>query len=477
MLEYKPTIGLEIHIRLDTKTKMFCPCKNDPDENQPNVNVCPICLAHPGTLPTINEEAVRKVVLFGLALGGKIAKKTNFDRKSYFYPDLSKGFQISQYDDPLVSGGELKEIRITRIHLEEDAGRLVHTEGGFVEEGMSKSSLVDYNRAGTPLAELVTEPDLVSAKQVVEFARELQLISRYLGISDADMEKGEMRIEANVSLNMGTRVELKNINSFRVVSQAIGYEIVRQKKLLERGEKVIQETRGWNAKNQKTWSQRSKEEAHDYRYFPEPDLPPLDLSEWDLENMKAELPELPEAKRNRFAKEFELKMEDVEPLINSKREAEYFEEIISELRTFNKKADVKSAYNYFTGELRGLMNDRGAKFEDLKISPEEFAHFVHMTSSGELSSRLAKNMLALMFETGKDPETIKEEGGFEIISGENELEKVVREVVNENEKAVLDYKKGKEEAVKFLVGQVMAKSKGQADPKKAVGVFKKVLGE
>jgi len=328
MPEYKPTIGLEIHIRLDTKTKMFCPCKNDPDENQPNVNICPICLAHPGTLPTINEEAVRKVVLFGLALGGKIAKKTNFDRKSYFYPDLPKGFQISQYDNPLVSGGELKEIRITRIHLEEDAGRLVHTEGDFVEEGMSKSSLVDYNRAGTPLAELVTEPDLGSAKQVVGFARELQLISRYLGISDADMEKGEMRIEANVSLNMGTRVELKNINSFRVVSQAIGYEIARQKKLLERGEKVIQETRGWNAKNQKTWSQRSKEEAHDYRYFPEPDLPPLDLSEWDLENMKAELPELPEAKRNRFAKEFELKMEDVEPLINNKHEAEYFEEII-----------------------------------------------------------------------------------------------------------------------------------------------------
>ncbi|HMB17429.1 MAG TPA: Asp-tRNA(Asn)/Glu-tRNA(Gln) amidotransferase subunit GatB [Candidatus Paceibacterota bacterium] len=466
--KYQPTIGLEIHARLDTDTKMFCSCCNDSGEKKPNVNVCPVCLAHPGTLPVINEDAVEKVVMLGLALGGNIAKTTHFDRKSYFYPDLPKGFQISQYDEPLVSGGKLCGVDITRVHLEEDAGSLVHAEDG--------DSLVDYNRAGTPLAELVTEPDMRSVKEVVEFAKELQLILKYLGVSKADMEKGEMRVEANISLNMGTKVELKNINSFRAVGGAIEYEVKRQKKILEDGGEVEQETRGWDPKKQKTFSQRSKEEAHDYRYFPEPDLPPLDLSNWDIEEMKRDLPELPDQKRKRFMDEFGLSEEDVETLVNNKREAEYFEEAVSELKTFDD-VDIKALYHYLTGDLRGLMSDKGVEFKDIKIDPEDFAHFVHLSSSGELSSRLAKDMLLEMFETGKDPEAIKEEGDFEVIGAGSELKEMAEEVIDENEGAVSDYKSGKEEAIKFLVGQMMKKSKGQADPQKSAEVLKEVLDE
>ncbi len=466
--KYQPTIGLEIHVRLDTETKMFCPCRNDSDEKQPNVNICPICLAHPGTLPTINKEAVRKVVMAGMALGGEIAGKTNFDRKSYFYPDLPKGYQISQYDKPLVLGGELKGIKITRVHLEEDAGSLVHAGNG--------SSLVDYNRAGTPLMELVTEPDLRSAEGVVEFAKELQLILRYIGASNADMEKGEMRVEANVSMDMGTKVELKNINSFRAVREAVKYEVERQKKLIEKGEEVVQETRGWNAEKQETYSQRSKEESHDYRYFPEPDLPPLNLNEWDLKNIELELPELPEEKRKRFKEQFNLSEEEVEVLISRRREAEYFEETVSELKIF-EGGNIKTLYNYFTGELRGITGDKGISFESLKITPENFAEFASMVSKGELSSKLAKTMLLKMVETGRDPSDIKEEGGFKVMGEGGELEKLAEEVVQKNEKAVADYKKGKEESLKFLVGQVMAKSKGQADPEKAAETLKKVLEE
>jgi aspartyl-tRNA(Asn)/glutamyl-tRNA(Gln) amidotransferase subunit B len=465
--EYQPTIGLEIHVRLDTETKMFCPCRNDSNEKHPNVNVCPICLAHPGTLPVINKEAVRKVIMCGIAIGGEIAKETNFDRKSYFYPDLPKGFQTSQYDRPLVSGGNLKGVRITRIHLEEDAGSLVHSK--------EDSSLVDYNRAGTPLMELVTEPDIRSAEETVEFAKELQLILRYIGISNADMEKGEMRVEANISLDMGTKVELKNINSFRAVFSAIKYETERQKEMLLESKKIEQETRGWDEKKQKTFSQRSKEESHDYRYFPEPDLPPLDLKDWDLKKIKLDLPELPEEKRKRFVNQFNLAKEEVEILISRREESEYFEEAVSELKTFDKGANVKSLYNYFVGELRGLMSDKGIKFKDLKISPENFAEFVYMTLSGDLSSKLAKNMLLKMIETGRDPSDIKKEGGFDVIGEGGELENFVKEVILVNEKAVLDYKKGKEEVLKFLVGQVMAKSRGQADPEKAAEALKNSL--
>ena len=306
-MAYIPTIGLEIHAELKTSSKMFCSCKNDPDEKKPNVNVCPICLGHPGTLPVINRDAVLKVLRLGAALDAKLADESRFDRKNYFYPDLPKGYQISQYQFPLVKKGVLEiptgsKIRITRVHLEEDAARTVHDERG--------SSLIDYNRAGVPLMELVTEPDLSTAKNSREFAEELQIILKYLGISDADMEKGQMRVEANVSVSpelnvLGTKVEVKNINSFRAVEKAIDFEIKRQSELLDGGEKVKQETRGWDDVQNITRSQRSKEEAHDYRYFPEPDLPPLDLREipeFNLEALKSNLPELPGQKRIRLKK-------------------------------------------------------------------------------------------------------------------------------------------------------------------------------
>ena len=346
----EPTIGLEVHVELGTQTKMFCACPNDPDERHPNVNVCPVCLSHPGTLPVINLQAVEAVVALGFALGSSIAERSHFDRKSYFYPDLPKGYQISQYEEPLVTGGELVGVCITRVHLEEDTGRLVHSSDG-------SSTLVDFNRAGIPLMELVTEPDIKSAEQAVEFAREFQLILRYIGISRADMEKGQMRIEANVSLptdgRMGTKVELKNINSFRAVHNAIVYELERQAKVLEEGERVIQETRGWSEEKGKTYSQRTKESAHDYRYFPEPDLPPLDMSELNLDSIRASVPELPEAKRERFRAEYGLGNDAVDLLVLDRDGAEFFEEAASELKSRTNKVSYEPLYNYLVGDLRG----------------------------------------------------------------------------------------------------------------------------
>ena len=333
---YKPTIGLEIHTELKTKTKMFCGCLNfsvnlEQIENQPNINICPVCLAHPGTLPAPNKEAIKSVVKLGLALGGKIAKISKFDRKNYFYPDLPKGYQISQYDQPFVLGGMLNSVKITRVHLEEDTARLIHSEDG-------KSSLVDFNRAGVPLMELVTEPDIKNGKEAVYFAKELRLIMKYLGISNADMEKGQMRVEANISISkdkkLGTKVEIKNLNSFRAVEEAIDYEIKRQEDVLEKEEKVVQETRGWDENKKSTFSQRLKEEAHDYRYFSEPDIPSFDFSKSDfinIEELKSFIPELPVQKRERFIKEYGLKPDQVEILVEDKLLGNYFEQAISEL--------------------------------------------------------------------------------------------------------------------------------------------------
>jgi len=477
---YIPTIGLEIHAELKTRTKMFCSCLNDPNERHPNTNVCPVCLGHPGVLPTINKEAVLKVIKFGLALGGKIAEDSHFDRKSYFYPDLPKGYQISQYEKPLVEGGTLKGVRIKRIHLEEDAGRLVHELPGVSQKDLA--SFVDFNRAGTPLMELVTEPDIKNAREAVEFAKELQLILRYLDISDADMEKGQLRVEANISIKpdtsseFGTKVEVKNLNSFRAVEGAIQYELQRQEELLKGGKKIHQETRGWDDKKSVTISQRSKEFAHDYRYFPEPDLPPLDLREFDLESLRVEIPELPEQKRYRFIQEFGLSEEQAEILISDKATADYFEAAASELKSQIPNSKFQTLVNYFTSDLRGLMVEKGLKTSEININPEHFAHFVALVERGELSSRLAKDLLAKMFETGEDPETLIKSEGLKVISDESELEEVVKEIISKNPKAVEDYKKGKENALQFLVGQAMAKTKGQASPEKLKELLKKYLG-
>jgi len=484
-MKYEPTIGLEIHVELKTKTKMFCASLNDPNEKRPNVNVCPVCMGHPGTLPVINQEAVRYVLICGRALNGKLADYSQFDRKNYFYPDLPKGYQISQYKFPLVEGGELEveiknqksKIKITRIHLEEDAGRLIHAKD-------ETSSLVDFNRAGVPLMELVTEPCINSGEQARKFAEELQLVLRCLDISDADMEKGQMRVEVNISLavkpplggltaKLGTKVEIKNLNSFRSVERVVEYEIKRQTAVLEAGEKVIHETRGWDEDKQKTFSQREKEMAHDYRYFPEPDLPPLKISELGFD---LRLPELPEEKRKRFKEKYELKEEAVEIFVRDFTMGKFFESAISHLSD-EPKETVSLASNYITSDLAGLLKESGKTFSDLKINPEMFAKLIAMADKGEISSRATKDVLKIMFEQGRDPEQIVKEKGLEQTSDDSFLKNIVEEVVKNNSAAVGEYKNGKENALQFLVGRGMKLSKGKANPAVLQKLLKEKLGE
>ncbi len=468
---YKPTIGLEIHAELKTRTKMFCDSVNDPEEKHPNVNVCPVCLGHPGTLPVPNRDAIAHVIKVGLATGGRVNELTKFDRKNYFYPDLPKGYQISQYDQPLILGGILNGVRIRRIHLEEDTGTLMHAKG---------ASLVDFNRAGVPLMELVTEPDLTSAEDTTAFARELQLILRYLGVSDANMEKGEMRIEANVSLDMGTKIELKNINSFKAVHDAVAYELVRQKEALEHGEKLTQETRGWDETKQKTVVQRSKEEAHDYRYFPEPDIPPFETKEFDIEKVRESLPELPAQKRLRFIDEYKLDAKQAEILISEPATANYFEEAASEL---DEKlpgdgltpSALATLYHYLTSDLRGLMNQDGIGFSELKVDPEHLAHLAAFVEQKKITSRQAKDLLAKMFTTGEDPEDIVKNENVGVSSDTAEIEAAVIAVIAENHAAVADYKKGKTASLQFLIGKAMGMLKGRARPEMLKELFERNL--
>ncbi|OGM89693.1 glutaminyl-tRNA synthase (glutamine-hydrolyzing) subunit B [Candidatus Wolfebacteria bacterium RBG_13_41_7] len=502
---YEPTIGLEIHTELKTRTKMFCGCLNDPEEKHPNVNICPVCMGHPGALPTINKKAVEAVLKLGMALNGKLPETSKFDRKNYFYPDLPKGYQISQFDKPLVMGGELNGVRITRVHLEEDTARLLHSSQlPNYPANQPAASLVDFNRAGVPLMELVTEPDIKSREEAIRFAKELQLILRHLEISNADMEKGQMRVEVNISLRentdkhgsengltrMGTKVEIKNLNSFRAVQGAVDYEIKRQTEILsakggsasggEKGEKIIQETRGWDDVKNRTVSQRLKEESHDYRYFPEPDLPPMNLKEFDLETLKIEIPELPAAKRKRFMEEYGLSESQVEALIEDREMAKFFEESISEfdadsagLGADSRGKNIQLFFNYLTSDVKGLMSEQKIAFSELKITPENFADLIVLFIKGDLSSRLAKDILKEMSLTGLDPNKIIEKGGLKQISGEDELRPALEEIVKENPEAVSNYKKGKETALQFLIGQAMAKLKGKGNPE----VLKKILKE
>ena len=471
MAEHRPTIGLEIHAELKTRTKMFCDSPNVSGETRPNVNVCPVCLGHPGTLPVPNKQAIAHVIKTGLALGGHVNAVTKFDRKNYFYPDLPKGYQISQYDKPLVHGGELMGVRIRRIHLEEDTGTLVHADN---------ASLVDYNRSGVPLMELVTEPDLHGADDAAAFARELQLILRYLGVSDANMEKGEMRIEANVSLDMGTKVELKNINSFKAVHDAVEYELARQEEALSRAEKLTQETRGWDEVKQKTVLQRSKEEAHDYRYFPEPDIPPFEAAAFEPEKLRETLPELPAQKRERFTREYGLAAPQAEILVSDLLVADYFEEAASELREQlpDERLPVSAAatlYHYLTSDLRGLMNKDSVTFLGLKVKPEHLAHLAALVHEKKITSRQAKDMLVRMFATGDDPEEIAAREGIGVASDTDELEAVVRAIIAENPAAVADYKKGKTASLQFLIGKAMGKLKGRAQPAILKELFERYL--
>ncbi|HEY4517409.1 MAG TPA: Asp-tRNA(Asn)/Glu-tRNA(Gln) amidotransferase subunit GatB, partial [Candidatus Paceibacterota bacterium] len=440
-MEYRPTIGLEVHAELKTRTKMFCDSKNDPDEKEPNVNICPICMGHPGTLPTINKMAVKHVLKVGIAVGGELADFTEFDRKNYFYPDLPKGYQISQYKYPLVKGGELGGVKLTRIHLEEDTARSLHEEGDF--------SLIDYNRAGVPLMELVTEPVIKSAEEAGHFARELQLLLRTLQAGEANMEKGEMRVEANISVSadekLGTKVEVKNLNSFRSVESAIHYEIQRHAALLERGEKIVQETRGWDEEKQETYSQRLKEESHDYRYFPEPDLPKLyirEIPEFAQDKLKKEIPELPEETRKRYQLSFGLKKEDTEVLLTNEPLRTLFEGTASRFK--DDPPAIQLAANYLTSDLVGLIRGKDEEGgSPSNITKDSFIKLIGMTRSGKITSRIAKNILLELFNKGGDPESIANRDNLFKKSGEPELKSLAETIITDYPKAVNEYRNGK----------------------------------
>jgi aspartyl-tRNA(Asn)/glutamyl-tRNA(Gln) amidotransferase subunit B len=463
---YRPTIGLEIHAELKTQTKMFCDSPND-TEAAPNTNVCPVCMAHPGTLPAVNKEAVRHVLRVGAAIGGTLADYAEFDRKSYFYPDIPKGYQISQYEHPLVEGGELHNVKITRVHLEEDTASSSH-EGG--------ASLVDFNRAGVPLMELVTEPVIHDAKTAGDFARELRLVLRTLGASDANLEKGEMRIEANISVSkddtFGTKVEVKNLNSFRSVERAIEFEIARQVKLLEEGGKVDQETRGWDEDKQQTFHQRFKEGSADYRYFPEPDIPKLLLSEmpeFSEDAITASLPELPWERRARYAN-LGLKSSDAEYLSASRAWSAFFDAVIA-LLEFDA-ALVPLAANYSTSDIAGFFAKRGMKLFE-KLHPEHLAHVMRMVKANELSSRGAKEVLAIIAEEGGDAKEVASLRGLIQMSDVEALRTLVKEVIAAEEAAVGEYRGGKEASLQYLIGKSMKASKGAGNP----GILKELLIE
>jgi aspartyl-tRNA(Asn)/glutamyl-tRNA(Gln) amidotransferase subunit B len=491
-MEYEVVIGMEIHFEVNTKSKMFCSCANNPEEVIPNKNVCPICMGHPGTLPTINKEAIKKVVQAGLAIGCEIATFSKFDRKNYFYPDLPKGYQVTQYDFPLCKNGFLevngKKIRVNRIHMEEDTGKLVHPTGAGY-------SLVDLNRSSVPLAELVTEPDLRSSADAKEFCKQLQLIIRTIGVGDGDMEKGHMRCEANISLRpvgreeFGTKVEVKNLNSFRAVERAIEYEMKRQVEVLNEGGQIVQETRGWDADKQVTFSQRKKESAHDYRYFPEPDLPPMDLSKeagvFDVQALKDSLPELPLQKKYRLMDQYGISEESARIFSEDPDLAVKFEEIMSELCAWVEAKDIdgsamekltKLTVNYILTELQKLMYSGGIAINDVKITSENFAEFITLIHEGKVSSSGAQALLKEMFESGGDPSNILDAKGLAQMSDESEIEKVVDGVVANNQKSIDDYNSGKGNALQFLIGQVMKESRGQANPQIAEEILKKKLG-
>jgi len=489
--KYIPTIGLEIHAELKTERKMFCDSLNNPYEKEPNVNVCPVCMGHPGTLPVPNKEAIEHVMRVGFALGGDVAVNTKFDRKNYFYPDLPKGYQISQYDAPIVSGGSLtvtlsdgveKRVEVERVHLEEDTARMQHEEGG--------GSLIDYNRSSIPLMELVTKPVIETAVAARLFAEALQQLLRYLGASDAEPENGTMRVELNISIapegakEFGTKVEVKNLNSFSALEGAAAFEIARQTELLNKGESVVQETRGWDEVEKRTFSQRVKEGAADYRYFPEPDIPPLVLNKengFDRDAIAASVPELPQAKRVRFMKEYGHDEQAVSVFIAEKNLADYYEQVVSEFleweadKAQHREELVRLATNYTIKNIRTLLDEEGIAFEDFKVTPENFAEFIHLVRSGEVTSAAARELLLEMARTGGDPSQIIEEKGLKQENNADALSDMAEEVIAANESAVEDYKKGKEPAIKFLVGQLMARSRGSANPQVAEEVLRKKL--
>lgn len=500
-MPYQAIIGLEIHAELKTKSKMFCACANDGAEKKPNTTVCPICLGHPGTLPVPNKQALEFVVAAGLALNCEINFQSKFDRKNYFYPDLPKGYQISQYDEPLAQRGWLEvdgeKILITRIHLEEDTGKSLHPAG-------SQETLIDFNRAGTPLLELVTEPVIKDAAQAKKFCQKFQQLLRYLNISQADMEKGEMRCEANISIQtegsfkyknyslkpilnnkLNNKVEVKNINSFRALEKAINFEINRQTELLEAKQNIVAETRGWDDKKNETVSQRSKETSADYRYFPEPDIPPLEIDgEW-LAHIRASLPELPENKLKRFLREYGLNKEVAEILVADKDLANWSERVISELSTWieahgdeaarQDRKLAKIAGNWITGELMKHLNANNETVRHLKLTAENFAELVCLVYQNKINSSAAQTILEFMYNQGGDPTDIMNEMGLAQLDDRASLKKITQKIIDANPQPASDYKKGKAGALQFLLGKIMTDTKGKANPKIAKEILENIL--
>lgn len=475
-MEYEAVIGLEVHVQLNTKTKIFCNCSAE-FGNPPNTNVCPVCMGLPGVLPVLNKEVLHKAIIAALSINCEIALFSKFDRKQYFYPDLPKNYQVSQYDLPIAINGYLdikidnniKRIGITRLHMEEDAGKLIHSEGKD-----TNASFIDFNRTGVPLAEIVSEPDLSAPHEAYVYLNILKNRLKYVKVSDCNMEEGSLRCDANVSIRpkgdkeLGVKAEVKNMNSFKAVEKALDYEIKRQLNAVENKEKIIQETRLWDADKEITISMRSKEEAHDYRYFPEPDLVPMMVDKKCIEECKKSLPELPDIKAERYIKEYNLPVNDAEVLTSEQDIALFYEECIK----FHN--NYKTIANWIMSELMQYLNKNKLLITDLsKLKPENFTKLVQLVDSGVITGKVGKEIVIEVIETGADPEEMIEQKGLKQVSDESEIEKIIDNVLKNNNDAAQNYKKGKTNILGFLVGQVMKESKGKANPK----VVNKLLQE
>ena len=472
-MEFEPIIGLEVHTQLKTNSKIFCGCSTEFGK-EPNTQVCPVCLGYPGVLPVMNEEVVRLAIKACIMMNFTINRFNKMDRKNYFYPDLPKAYQISQFDLPIGIHGKVrivteegpKEIAVTRVHMEEDAGKLMHSAEG---------SVIDFNRTGVPLLEIVSEPEIKSSAEACLYLKKIKQILEYAGISDCNMEEGSLRCDANVSVRpkgetkLGTKTEIKNVNSFRFVQKAIDFEIERQIGILKEGGRIVQETRLFDSNSGKTRSMRSKEEAHDYRYFPEPDLVPIVISEERIESIRKELPEVPDAKMKRFTEQYGLSEYDANLLTGELSTADYFEECARHAKNY------KLISNWMMSEVTREWNERRQTGLTSPVKPSQLAELVNLIESGKISGKIAKDVLPFMFETGKNPSAIVEEKGLSVISDVSALEKIIQDVVRSNPQIVNDYKNGKEKAIGSLVGQVMKASKGKADPKLVNELLKKEL--
>ncbi|WP_248928272.1 Asp-tRNA(Asn)/Glu-tRNA(Gln) amidotransferase subunit GatB [Paenibacillus hamazuiensis] len=471
--KYETVIGLEVHVELHTKSKIFCGCSTEFGA-PPNTHTCPVCLGYPGVLPVLNRQAVEYAMKAAMALNCQIATESKFDRKNYFYPDSPKAYQISQYDKPIGEhgwidievDGETKRIGITRVHLEEDAGKLTHVDGGY-------ASLVDFNRVGTPLIEIVSEPDIRTPEEAKAYLEKLRAIMLYCDVSDVKMEEGSLRCDANISLRpygqkeFGTKAELKNMNSFRGVQRGLEYEQWRQADVLDSGGKVVQETRRWDEAQGKTFSMRGKEQAHDYRYFPDPDLVRLHIDDEWKDRVRASIPELPDARKARYVSELGLPSYDAEVITASMKLANFFEE------SLNYTKDAKAAANWIMGDLLGYLNANNLELDEVKISGKGLGEMIGLIEKGTISSKIAKTVFKTMLETGKEPQKIVEEQGLVQISDEGAIAAIVDQVIANNPQSVADFQAGKDKAIGFLVGQVMKESKGKANP----GLVNKLIME